>query len=45
MVISRTNALAVKTHAVSPEFIFSTSFKNFSFGFPYRKDGAKPSDD
>jgi hypothetical protein len=29
MVINKTNALAVKTHAVSPEFIKNTSVKKF----------------
>jgi hypothetical protein len=27
MVISNTSAVDIKTHAVSPEFIFDTSFK------------------
>jgi hypothetical protein len=33
MVIKRTRALAVNTHAVSPEFIMDASFKKFLFGF------------
>jgi hypothetical protein len=31
MVISKTSAVDIKTHAVSPEFIFNTPFKKFFF--------------
>jgi hypothetical protein len=40
MVINKTRALDIKTHAVSPEFIINISFKKFSFNFDYGKINA-----
>jgi hypothetical protein len=41
MVISNTSAVDIKTHAVSPEFIFNTSFKKFFFRLLLGKESAK----
>jgi hypothetical protein len=42
MVISKTRALAIKTQAVSPEFMILTSLKKFVFSLDKRKEDAKP---